>query len=29
VLLGREEDHLVINEVLEGAPEVLVTDSSS
>ena len=29
VLVGREEDHLVINEVLEGAPEVLVTDSST
>ncbi|HLA80723.1 MAG TPA: ATP-dependent Clp protease ATP-binding subunit [Thermoleophilia bacterium] len=28
VLLNREEDHLVITEVIPGAPEVLVTDES-
>ncbi len=28
VLLNREEDHLIITEVIPGAPEVLVTDES-
>ncbi|MBC7106617.1 MAG: NDP-hexose 4-ketoreductase, partial [Firmicutes bacterium] len=28
VLLGREEDHLAIVEVIPGAPEVLVADES-
>ena len=28
VLLNREDDHLVITEVIPGAPEVLVTDES-
>jgi ATP-dependent Clp protease ATP-binding subunit ClpC len=29
VLLDREDDHLVIAEVIAGAPEVLVTDESA